>query len=151
MAWLADRSTLPPIHYLISSPSGGRCTNNLTPWCSWCFIRLVYDPSYCLTRCTDSDKTRRLLCYEAWLRGSDCATVLRSAQVESDAVRNLAVENQRGRDRSGSSGNPSGPDDKGRWDAIPTYTALLWYKMISDKSSSFSTTRLICCFWYNLL
>ena len=39
-------------HYLISSPSGERYTINLTPWCSWCFIRLIHNPSYQLTGCT---------------------------------------------------------------------------------------------------
>ena len=72
-----------------------------------------YDPSYQLTLCTDSDKTRRPWATRRWLRGSDDVTVLRGTQAESEVARNLAVENQRGRDRSSSSGNPRGLDDEG--------------------------------------
>ena len=56
---------------------------------------------------------RRPWATRRWLRRSDDATVLRGAQVESKAALNVAVENQRGRDRSGSSGNPRGLDDEG--------------------------------------
>ena len=52
-------------------------------------IFINYDPSYRLVLCTDSDKTRRPWATRRWLRGSDDATVLRGAQVESEA-RNLA-------------------------------------------------------------
>ena len=60
-----------------------------------------------------SDEARRLLGHKAWLRGSDYATVLFGAQIESEAVRDLAGRNQRSRDHSGGSGNPSGPDYEG--------------------------------------
>ena len=55
LACLADSSTLPPIQYLISSPSGRRYTDNLTPWCSWCFIKYDSSSTRSLTLCTDSD------------------------------------------------------------------------------------------------
>ena len=40
----------------------------------------------------DLDEARRQLGHMAWLRGSDYATVLSGAQIESEAVRDLAVE-----------------------------------------------------------
>ena len=58
-----------------------------------------------------SDEARRLLGHKAWLHGSDYATVLLSAQIESETVRDLEGRNQRGRDRSEGSRNPSDDDE----------------------------------------
>ena len=77
LAWLADLSTLPPLHHVIDFiPVWATVHNQLD---SMMFLMLYYtnfQSILLINGVHDSDEARRLLGHKAWLRGSDYATVL---------------------------------------------------------------------------